>query len=97
MLNVQKTTAVQKSYTGETGCGLVELLIDPNGRDKKYPTFKHAVKKNHKPPSTDEFRVIDRRYNNNTYKKKNCRIFVDKGTYSKPEIHEKSVPLKFFN
>ena len=70
MLNVQKTTVVQKSYTGETGHGLVELLIDPNVRDKKYPTFKHAVKKNHKPPSTDEFRVIDRRYNNNTYKKK---------------------------
>ena len=70
MLNVLKTTVVQKSYSGETGCGLVELLIDPNGRDKKYPTFKHAVKKNHKPPSTDEFRVIDRRYNNNTYKKK---------------------------
>lgn len=70
MLNVQKTTVVQKSYTGETGRGLVELLIDPNGRDKKYPTFKHAVKKNHKPPSTDEFRVIDRRYNNHLYKKK---------------------------
>ena len=49
---------------------LVERVIDHNGKDAKSHIFKHAVEKNHKLSSIDEFGVIGRRYNNSIFKRK---------------------------
>ena len=86
-----------ENYTGETGRHLIELVNGRNGRDAKSHIFKHAVEKNHKPPLIEKFRVIGRRYNNITFKKKIAESLLIKEVRLSLNIHGKSVPLKLFN
>lgn len=50
------------NYTGETGRRLIECILDHEGRYSKSHTFWHAFEKEQRPPTIDEFEIIDRSY-----------------------------------
>ena len=59
-----------ENYTAEKGRRLTEHIIDLNGRDSKWYIFQHAVEKDNRQPTIDEFEIIGRGYKNVTFKRK---------------------------
>ena len=58
-----------ENYTAEKGRRLTEHVIDLNGRDSKWYIFQHAVEKDDRQPTMDEFEIIGRGYKNITFKR----------------------------
>ena len=49
-----------ENYIAEKGRRLTEHVIDLNGRDSKWYIFQHAVEKDNRQPTIDEFEIIGR-------------------------------------
>ena len=84
-----------ENYTDESGCRLIQRVIDHNEKEIKSYIFRHAVKKALISPTIDGFMIIGRSYKNDTFKRKDVESLL----IARPNLnaHEKSVPLKLFN
>ena len=74
-----------------------ERVLYHNDRDIKSHPVKHAIEKCHKYPEVEDFDVIGKGYENNTFKRKVAESLLIKDVRPTLNTYEKSVPLKLCN
>ena len=90
-------TNCQESYIGETGRRFYERICDHIGKDKNSHVLKHSMDYGHTPPSFEDFKVINKGFGGNTYKRKLSEALLIKQLKPTLNVQEKSIPLKLFN
>ena len=76
-----------------TSCSL-ELLL---GRNSKLHIYQHALEKEHRPLTIDDFKIIGKGCRNITFKKKIAEALLIRSIGPSLNMHEKFVPVKLFN
>ena len=83
-------------YTGETGRGLNERVIDHNGRDKKSHLYKHSQESNHPCVALSDFKITGSNFQNQKFKTKIAESLLIREKRSSLNTQEISIPLKLF-
>ena len=86
----------RENYIGETGRRISERIKDHNGRDLKSHSLRHSVESGHANVSYQDFKIIAKNSNNNSWKRKTTESLLIKEKRPTLDIHDKSVPLKLF-
>ena len=60
----------RKNYIGESGRRISERIKDHNGRDLKSHILRHSVESGHANVSCEDFKIIAKNFNNNSWKRK---------------------------
>ena len=84
-------------YISESGRGISERIKDRNGRDMKSHILRHSVESGHANVSYEDFKIIAKNFNNNSWKRKIAESLLIKEKRPTLNIHDKSVPSKLFN
>ena len=87
----------RENYIGESGRRISERIKDHNGRDLKSHILRHSVESGHANVSCEDFKIIAKNFNNNSWKRKIAESLLIKEKRPTLNIHDKSVPLKLFN
>ena len=87
----------RENYIGESGRRISERIKDHNGRDFKSHILRHSVESGHTNVSCEDFKIIAKNFNNNSWKRKIAESLLIKEKRPTLNIHDKSVPLKLFN
>ena len=74
-----------------------ERIKDHNGRDLKSHILRHSVEYGYANVSCEDFKIIAKNFNNNSWKCKIAESLLIKEKRSTSNRHDKSVPLKLFN
>ena len=85
-----------EDYTGETGRGLNERVIDHNGRDKKSHLYKYSQESNDPCVTVSDFKIICSNFQNQKFKRKTAGSLLIRETRSSLNSQEMSIPLKLF-
>ena len=67
------------------------------GKDKKLLMLKHTRQSGHPSASPNDFRILQKGYNNSKVKKKISEALLIRKHQPSLNIHENSVPLELFN
>ena len=59
-----------EDYLGETGCRIIERVVDHAGKDKQSHLLKHALTRNHRHVNLGNMKTIDSSFYNNKLKRK---------------------------
>ena len=89
--------AFRENCIGESGRRISERIKDHNGRDLKSHILRHSVESGHANVSYEDFKIIAKNFNNNSWKRKIAESLLIKEKRLTLNIHDKSVPLKLFN
>ena len=76
---------------------VAERTKDHNGRDLKSHILRHSVESGHANVRCEDFKIIAKNFNNNSWKRKIAESLLIKEKRPTLNIHDKSVPLKLFN
>ena len=87
----------RENYIDKGGQIISERIKDHNGRDLKSHILKHSVESGHANVSCEDFKIIAKNFNNNSWKVKIGESLLIKEKRPTLNIHDKSVPLKLFN
>ena len=87
----------RENYIGEIGCRISERIKDHNDRDLKSHILKHSVESGHVNVSCEDFQIIAKYFNNNSWKHEIAQLLLIKEKQPTLNIYKKSVPLKLFN
>ena len=87
----------RENCIGESGRRISERIKDHNGRDLKSHILRHSVESGHANVSYEDFKIIAKNFNNNSWKRKIAESLLIKEKRPTLNIHDKSVPLKLFN
>lgn len=91
------TSGCIENYIGETERRINERVIDHACRDKKSHLLKHHHNTNHDSVDLNNFRILHKGYNNNTFKRRVSEALFVKQYRPTLNVQEKSVPLHLFN
>ena len=86
-----------ETYLGETGRRLNERIMEHAGKDNKSHMLKHALQSGHPSVSPNDFRILQKGYNNSKVKRKISEALLIRKHRPSLNIHENSVPLELFN
>ena len=86
-----------KDYLGETGRRRIERTADHYGKGKQSHLLKHALISNHTVADLKDFKIIDKNYHGNKYKRKISEALHIKQYRPLLNAQEHSVQLKLFN
>ena len=87
----------RENYIGESGGRISERMKDHNIRDLKSHILRHPVESGHANVSYEDFKIIAKNFNNNSWKRKIAESLLIKEKRLTLSIHNKLVPLKLFN
>ena len=86
-----------ETYLGKTTRRLNEIIIEHAGKDNKLHMLKHTLQPGHPSVSPNDFRILQKEYNNNKVNRKILEALLIKKHRSSLNIHENSVSLELFN
>ena len=66
-----------ETYLGETARRLNQRIMEHAGKDNKLPMLKHTLQSGHSSVSLNDFRILQKGYNNKKSKKKDIGIPTD--------------------
>ena len=87
----------RENYIGDSGCRFSERIKDYNGRDLKSHILRHSVESGLANVSYEDFKIISKNFNNNSWKRKIVESLLIKEKRPTLNILDKPVPLKLFN
>ena len=87
----------RENCIGESGGRISECIKDHNIRDLKSHILRHSVESEHANVSYEDFKIIAKNFNNNSWKRKIAESLLIKEKRLTLSIHDKLVPLKLFN
>ena len=87
---------VLKHTSGETVRRLNERIMEHAGKDNKSHMLKHTLQSGHPSVSPNDFRILQKGYNNNKVKRKISGSLLIRKHQPSLNIHENSVPLELF-
>ena len=87
----------RENYIGESGHRISECIKDHDGRDLESHILRYSAKSGHVNVSYEDFKIIAKNFNNNSWKRKIAKSLLIKEKRLTLNIHNKSVPLKLFN
>ena len=87
----------RENYIGESGRRISERIKDHNSRDLKSHILRYSVESGHVNVSCEDFKIIAKNFNNNSWKHKIGKSLLVKEKRPTLNIHDKLVPLKLFN
>ena len=90
-------TACTDSNIGETARRLSERVTNHAGRDTKSQIVRHCLNSNHGTFNIENFKILNKGYNNNTYKRKISEALFVKQYRPSLNVQDNSVPLQLFN
>ena len=83
----------RENYIGESGRRVSERIKDHNGRDLKSYILRHSVESGHVNVSCEDFKIIAKNLNSNSWKRKIAVSLLIKEKRPTLNIHDKSVPI----
>ena len=86
-----------ETYLGETARRLNERIMEHAGKDNKSHMLKHALQSGHPSVSPNDFRILQKGYNNNKVKRKISEALLIRKYRPSLNIHENLLPLLLFN
>ena len=86
-----------ETYLGETARRLNERIMEHAGKDNKSHILKHTLQSGHPSVSPNEFKILQKGYNNNKVKRKISEALLIRKHRPSLNIHENLVPLELFN
>ena len=84
-------------YIGETGRRLSERVLNHSGKDTNSHFLRHIFTANHQTADIGHFQILNRGYNNNTYKRRVSEAPFVKQYGPTLNGQDNSVPLQVFN
>ena len=88
---------VLKHTSGETVKRLNERVMEHAGKNNKSYMLKHRLQSGHPPVSPNDFRILQKGYNNNKVKRKISEALLIRKHRPSLNIRKDSVPLELFN
>ena len=85
------------NYLGESARRISARIIDHGGRDQKSHLFTHAVVKEHRSDSYNDFKIIGSGFRNITFKRNVAENMLMKELRPTLNVPEKSIELKLVN
>ena len=85
------------NYVGETGRRITETIKDYSGRDHASHMVKYNIETSHTDVNTANLKINDMNFSNNKRKRKIAESLWINDLKPTLNVHEKSIPLKFFN
>ena len=82
---------------GKTARILKERIMEHAGKDNKSHMLKHTLRSGHPLVSPNDFRILQKGYNNSKVKRKISEALLIRKHRPSLNIHENSVPLELFN
>ena len=86
-----------ETYLGETARRLNERIMEHAGKDNKLHMLKHRLQSGHPSVSPNNFRILQKGYNNNKVKRKISEGLLIRKHQPLLNIHENLVPLQLSN
>ena len=86
-----------ETYLGKTSRRLNERKMEHAGKDSKSHMLKHTLQSDHPSVSPNDFRILQKGYNNNKVKRKVSEALLIRKHRPSLKIHENSVHLELFN
>ena len=86
-----------ETYLGKAARRLNERILEHAGKDDKSHMLKHTLQSGHTSVSPNNFRILQKGYNNNKVKRKISEALLIRKHQPSLNIHENSVPLELFN
>ena len=86
-----------ETYLGKTARRLNEKIMEHAGKDNKSHMLKHMLQSDHPSVSPNDFRILQKEYNNNKVQRKISEALLIRKHRPSLNIHENSVPLELFN
>ena len=86
-----------ETYLGETARRLSERVMEHAGKDNKSHMLKHTLQSGHPSVSSNDFRILQKGYNNNKVKRKTSEALLIRKHRPSLNIRKDSVPLELFN
>ena len=86
-----------EAYLCKTARRLNERIMEHAGKDNKSHMLKHTRQSGHPSVSPNDFRILQKGYNNNKVKRKISEALLIRKHRPSLNIHENSVPLELFN
>ena len=91
------STDCTDSYIGETVRCISERVMDHAGRDTKSHIVRHRLNPNNGTVNFENFKIVNKGYNNNTYKRRISEALCVKQYRPSLSVQGNSVPLQLFN
>ena len=86
-----------ETYLGETARRLNERIMEHAGKDNKLHILKDTVQSGHPSVFPNNFRILQKGYNNNKVKRKISEALLIRKRRPSLNIHENLVPSELFN
>ena len=86
-----------ETYLSEAARRLNERIMERAVKDNKSHMLKHTLQSGHPSVSPNDFRILQKGYNNNKVKRKISETLLIRKQGTSLNIHENSVPLELFN
>ena len=86
-----------ETYLSEAARILNERIMERAGKDNKSHMLKHTLQSGHPSVSANDFRILQKGYNNSKVKRKISEALLIRKHRPSLNIHENSVPLELFN
>ena len=96
LLKCPKNTC-SETCLGKTARRLNERIMEHAGKDNKSHILKHTLQSGHPSVSPNEFKILQKGYNNNKVKRKISEALLIRKHRPSLNIHENLVPLELFN
>ena len=91
------STIFTDSYIGETAQRLSKRVVDHADRNRKLHIVRHCFNSNHETVNIEYFKILNVRYNNNTYRGRLFEALFLKQYRPSFNVQDNSVPLELFN
>ena len=86
-----------ETYLGEKARRLNERIMEHAGKENKLHMLKHSLQSGHPSVSPNDFRILQKGYNNNKVKRKISEALLIRKHRPSLNIHENLLPLLLFN
>ena len=87
------STDCTDSYIGDTARRVSESVMDHAARDTKSHIVRHCLNSNHGTVNIENLRILNKEYNNNTYKRSISEALFVKQYRPSLNVQDNSVPL----